>query len=156
MRDHIKSIHEGIKEYKCEYCGKEFDKKNNLKKHIIGVHEESTENYNFVCDFCAKRFYSSSHLKRHVLQHHSENKEKCPICGKTFSVANVLRRHIKIIHEGVGRKTCEICHKEFNWHSALKRHMKSHHNIEMKTKKLKPRSTEKHEVSDSDPKDIYI
>ena len=48
MRNHIKTVHEGIKDYKCELCDKAFTQLHNLKIHKMGAHQEinieNTEN----------------------------------------------------------------------------------------------------------------
>ena len=38
MRTHIKSVHEGQKDFKCNYCGKNFSQAGNVRKHIKKVH----------------------------------------------------------------------------------------------------------------------
>ena len=40
MRNHIKTVHEGIKDYKCELCDKAFTQLHNLKIHKMGAHQE--------------------------------------------------------------------------------------------------------------------
>ena len=39
LRGHIKSIHEGHKDFECESCGKLFTRAYNMRKHIKTVHE---------------------------------------------------------------------------------------------------------------------
>ena len=46
---------------------------------------------------------------------------KCEICGKNFSRHEVLKRHIKIIHEGIKDFKCNQCHKTFGQQENLKR-----------------------------------
>ena len=37
---HIKTVHEGIKPFKCEYCDKKFGKKSAVKPHVANKHEK--------------------------------------------------------------------------------------------------------------------
>ena len=46
---------------------------------------------------------------------------KCELCGKNFSRHEVLKRHIKIIHEGVKDFKCNQCNKAFGQQENLKR-----------------------------------
>ena len=39
LDQHIKYIHDKIKDAHCEICGKEFGRKGDLKKHIMSIHE---------------------------------------------------------------------------------------------------------------------
>ena len=60
---HINSVHEGVKNYKCDLCDKVYSRPTDIKRHIIGVHEGQK---NYKCDICGKAFKQSSHLKRHI------------------------------------------------------------------------------------------
>ena len=39
LKTHIKSVHEGLKNHKCDLCDKKFGHSSVLKKHIKGIHE---------------------------------------------------------------------------------------------------------------------
>ena len=39
LKKHIHTVHEGNKDYKCEYCGKNLSSRQILKKHIHIIHE---------------------------------------------------------------------------------------------------------------------
>ena len=52
LKYHIKTIHEGQRDHKCDSCGKSFATSGNLKKHIKTLHEGQR----FKCDFCKKYF----------------------------------------------------------------------------------------------------
>ena len=39
MNNHIESVHEGKKKFKCDKCDKAFSQKSNMTKHINTVHE---------------------------------------------------------------------------------------------------------------------
>ena len=62
----IKSVHEGIKDHKCETCGKEFGDSRNLQKHIKNVHEGQKD---YTC-------YEKSHSGNENLIENLEIKEE--------------------------------------------------------------------------------
>lgn len=49
----------------------------------------------------------------------------CPICHKTFSLARVMKRHLRT-HSDFKRYSCEYCGKGFNDTFDLKRHVRTH------------------------------
>ena len=46
------------------------------------------------------------------LQHYKNY--KCESCGKSFSIAGYLKRHIQIVHEEHKDHKCESCGKSFS------------------------------------------
>ena len=63
-------VHEGVKEFKCGYCNKDFSKGSNLKEHVKRVHGGVSNSYE--CDFCAKSFSKIKDLKNHIIETHQE------------------------------------------------------------------------------------
>ena len=51
---------------------------------------------------------------------------RCNKCSKTFTRKNVLKDHIKAVHNGVYRR-CDLCSKYFNSYAGLWRHKQSIH-----------------------------
>ena len=50
---------------------------------------------------CGKEFSEAGTLKRHINSVHNGQKDhKCESCGKLFSVARNLKRHINAVHNG--------------------------------------------------------
>ena len=49
----------------------------------------------------------------HIQTVHEELKCPCEDCGRQFTDANNLGRHIKVIHEGINNFACEKCEKRF-------------------------------------------
>ena len=66
MKDHMATIHEGIKAYLCTYCGKRFSSRGNLKRHLR-IHKNS---FPYPCPFCICKFRHSNTLKSHVEKKH--------------------------------------------------------------------------------------
>ena len=52
----------------------------------------------------------------------------CAFCGKQFVRPEVLKVHIRDVHENAGKVyTCEVCHKESKSLNGLRRHMSVYH-----------------------------
>ena len=155
LRRHIDSVHGGQKDHKCDFCTKAFTRMDVLTRHMKTVHEgvdfEETNEYDdpseivdgikdesngsieginkdHKCDKCGKLFSAAGTLNRHIHTIHEGHKDhKCETCGKAFSQADNLRRHIRINHEGVKDHKCESCGKNFSGAYHLKRHMNTVH-----------------------------
>ena len=61
MKEHIKTIHEGIKDSRCEICGKLFSQAGAVKYHIKRVHEGVRD---YQCDHCGQAFAGKQGLHR--------------------------------------------------------------------------------------------
>ena len=48
--------------HSCSYCGRTFDRKHNLKQHILSVHER----VRYPCRYCDKSYTGPSNLYKHV------------------------------------------------------------------------------------------
>lgn len=221
LRMHIRVVHEKIKDYACQYCGKTFGKSNACKMHeMTHTGEKRCE-----CKVCGKRFLYPKGLTKHLKTHekrvlraieiyrkrqaeagdisaeqaadlpslpdptdHSqeshqkvaeeilkvcadsvnsiprdprrvervdiselagtavnpiaqvavpswspqinfmmkEGKYTCPDCGQGFNGSGNLRRHHKIVHQGVKDFACRFCHKRFAKAQTLKHHEMTH------------------------------
>ena len=117
------SVHEKVREYNCDKCGKSFLQKGNLKLHIQRVHE----NIRYNCDKCGKSFTRKDHLNIHIQSVHENVRYKCEKCEKTFPEKTNLKKHIQSTHDKVQYK-CDKCEKSFSWKTALSRHMRTVHN----------------------------
>ena len=107
-RDSLSEIHD------CGKCGKEFFRKESLRKHLI-IHDKYKQ---FVCTLCQKEFTQKVHLKHHVTIHSSEKPEKCPYCENTFRLNGSMQKHIRKIHTSYRNSEtcmykCENCQKAF-------------------------------------------
>ncbi|XP_061834021.1 uncharacterized protein [Nerophis lumbriciformis] len=116
MRHHTDNKH-----FVCSECGKSFDKKGNLNRHIQ-VH---TGEKPFACSVCAKRFSSKCTLKRHMMIHTGENPFSCSVCAKRFRDSYELMLHMRI-HTGEKPFSCSICRNNFSRKLDMLTHMRSH------------------------------
>ena len=99
-------VHEGGKtrpeDYICEDCGKGFDKKEYLIKHMI-VHEGKKE---YKCEYCDKSFSIADNLMKHINTVHLDKFEQtqrktafsCTQCEFECIQMDQLKDHINSIH----------------------------------------------------------
>ena len=124
------------KNYKCDYCSKRFKREFDFLKHVRILHPTKTE---LTCALCNKVFtfsidlrkhkwndHENSELKSHIRKIHEESKH-CTQCGKDFSTAQGLKRHIKCVHEGQRNFKCDSCGKSFTQSENLMKHIKTVH-----------------------------
>ena len=105
--------------YKCEVCDKTFTGKQSHKRHFES-HNEIRETA--TCEICGKvvlQYKLKSHMRCHELV---DDRNRCSICRKTFSDANLLNTHIDA-HE---KFPCQVCHKIFKRKRHLNRHSVTH------------------------------
>ncbi|CDQ68993.1 unnamed protein product [Oncorhynchus mykiss] len=87
--------HKDIKlPYPCQYCGKRFHQKSDMKKHTY-IH---TGEKPHKCQVCGKAFSQSSNLITHSRKHTGFKSFGCEICAKGFQRKVDLRRHHESQH----------------------------------------------------------
>ena len=77
-----------------------------------------------------------------VYDENSELTHKCSLCDKAFLHKYNIKRHMKLVHDGVKPFDCEYCGKSFGTKEILNRHIKKVHendnkNCKRKKKKVK-------------------
>ena len=103
LKQHTKTVHEGLNDYDCEYCDRSFTNSWSLKNHIIKIHEGRKDHK---CDRCGKDFMTEKSLQNHISYVHEGKRNikkyyvyNCDICGKDFKNFGNLKKHIKSAHE---------------------------------------------------------
>uniref|UniRef100_A0A8C2J7U3 Zinc finger protein 687b n=1 Tax=Cyprinus carpio TaxID=7962 RepID=A0A8C2J7U3_CYPCA len=87
------------------------------------------------CKECKKRFAEREEYIDHMKNEHGTLMKKfpCRLCERSFSSANSLRRHVRIIHEGVKRVfRCPHCSegkRTFSSRLILEKHIRVRHGI---------------------------
>ena len=115
MKIHIRTVHEGVKEHKCDHCGKTFGLRHNLKKHIESSHEGQSI-----------AFLNTENADFKKSKNNKKRSEQCEFCTKSFSRSHDLKRHIKSVHEGIKEYKCDLCDKAFDRAIHLQNHNKTH------------------------------
>ena len=105
-RHHYKEFHfNEVKEFYCDICGKKYDAKYKLKKHLLSHDERSKVN----CEVCGKSIANKRTLKRHMEVHNREQ-IPCHLCGKFYESARKLLRHKRAMHTSeFGNVKCPHC-----------------------------------------------
>ncbi|XP_063544145.1 zinc finger protein 561-like isoform X4 [Cydia strobilella] len=94
------------------------------------------DNFSVNCLACGQSFYTFGPLLHHTNKDHKGTSAiLCDICGQHFKDANLLRLHIKTVHENTGL-LCPECGEKFETRAKLKTHQKNHHDMEKKYKCL--------------------
>ena len=82
---HIKTVHEGAKDFECPYCSKKFSTQSNLKVHEAAAH---TGNYPHKCNLCQRGFNRKKLFEKHL--------EKCSV-GEVSNSASEINKTQGII-----------------------------------------------------------
>lgn len=79
--------------FKCDYCDKEFDRPNGIRRHMQTIHLKSKS---FVCEFCSKVFHHGGSYTRHRRVHTGERPYACVYCiTARFKDSSTRRNHYK-------------------------------------------------------------
>ncbi|KAM3958673.1 uncharacterized protein ACR2FA_007312 [Aphomia sociella] len=109
--------------FTCDYCGKTYTSRPQLKNHIVWIHMDVRPHQ---CQWCGKRFYTSTRLAEHTIVHTRERKFECDICGvKLVSKMAVVYHRRR--HTGEKPYTCEDCGEKFISSSRRSEHAKRRH-----------------------------
>lgn len=104
----------------CPQCRYLTDRKNNLKRHVLTMHQECTKNL----ECCGISFRNKASLRDHVLIFHSGG-YMCRYCGRNFCRKALLKRHLSV-HSGQKDFVCSLCDYATSHKSNLERHKKVH------------------------------
>ncbi|GBP11516.1 Zinc finger protein 79 [Eumeta japonica] len=129
-RYHLSVIHEGRNRYPCATCGKVYQWKSNLWRHMKNhAARAAGELY---CTPCRRAFASvatyTQHLRasrRHVRE--DQFRYACADCGRRFPTKTRLRDHVDWDHLQAVRHRCDACHKPFKSKMSLYVHVKNVH-----------------------------
>ena len=103
----------------CKICGKMFQDKTHLKKHLVS-HSSLLP---FQCCYCNLSYKRKKALSEHINNVHFDGKKliKCEYCDAEFLTNSNLNRHIKSNHEKVIFQ-CDVCGAKFTRRDNLQRH----------------------------------
>lgn len=110
------------KPFKCDTCGKDFNRKSNFKKHLRTHKGERP----YSCSFCSKQYSQRSSLNLHLRIHTGEKPYVCETCGKGFIQRIHLIVHMRRAHTGEKPYLCKTCGKCFTASSELSVHKRTH------------------------------
>uniref|UniRef100_A0A4W5KGX0 C2H2-type domain-containing protein n=1 Tax=Hucho hucho TaxID=62062 RepID=A0A4W5KGX0_9TELE len=126
--------HTGERPCFCSDCGKSFTREEHLKTHqrfhcSNGEGSPSIsgdpEQAKNCCLECGREFSSAYKLRRHLLIHTGEKPHSCSVCGKSYTYLHTLKSH-ELKHTGEKSYKCSVCEKSFNQKGNLNQHMLVH------------------------------
>ncbi|XP_055710236.1 zinc finger protein 77-like [Phlebotomus papatasi] len=110
------------KPYGCKLCPTRFPTPNKLRLHMMR-HEGIK---NFECTVCGLRKVTAKELKIHMNTHTREITYSCEFCPhETINIVS-MRRHVKVVHQGVKDFHCPHCERSFGKPETLKHHVMTH------------------------------
>ena len=102
LKEHIRSVHEQVKEYKCKFCLREFYRKPNFKRHMQSMHMNVAAGEEVGCEECGRMFKTKNSLYKHrrtVHEGHVVAKPMfCEDCGQSFTQSGSLYAHMRKVH----------------------------------------------------------
>jgi len=122
MQNH-RVTHTGERAFSCPECGKGFNRRSHLKRHVAKVHRGEKRHK---CDVCGQGFGEVGGLRTHVRQLHTGEKVvQCEECGAEFSSRSQYNSHMKA-HAGIKAHKCGVCAARFVLPHHLTTHMLTH------------------------------
>lgn len=133
----------------CKLCPEKINDLYDLIDHLITKHDVvynkdvgicmvafKLDNFAVNCLACGASFYTFGPLLHHTNKDHKGTSAiLCEVCGQHFKDANLLRLHVKTVHENTGL-LCPECGEKFETRSKLKTHQKNQHDVDKKYKCL--------------------
>lgn len=110
------------KEFRCNVCDKVFSYRGGLINHKKTHSNEKP----FGCTLCDRRFKTNGALNRHFRSHTREKHYKCSVCSETFFYAHQRQIHLSVVHTGKPLFVCPDCGRSFTFAGSLTRHLRIH------------------------------
>ncbi|KAH3827784.1 zinc finger protein 343-like [Dreissena polymorpha] len=110
----------GRKVFPCPQCRYTTDRRNNLKRHMLTMHQACTK----TLECCGLVFATKASLREHAMIFHYHG-YTCFYCGRRFCRKALLKRHLSV-HNGQKDFVCPVCDYATSHKSNLERHRKVH------------------------------
>ncbi|XP_055837826.1 zinc finger protein OZF-like [Episyrphus balteatus] len=124
LKRHNNVVHDGLRKYPCSYCDKSFGTLTSRNNHErIHTGERPHE-----CNICNIKFITKGKLKQHIKEQHLNEgvMYPCDQCGKEFNNLVNLKRHQKVVHDGIKEYLCSHCDRSFGTAVTRNNHEKIH------------------------------
>ena len=110
----------GRKVFPCPQCRYTTDRRNNLKRHMLTMHQTCSK----TLECCGILFATKASLREHAMIFHYHG-YTCFYCGRRFCRKALLKRHLSV-HNGQKDYVCPVCDYATSHKSNLERHRKVH------------------------------
>ena len=110
----------GRKLFPCPQCRYTTDRRNNLKRHMLTMHQLSAK----LLECCGLLFRTKAALREHALVFHYHG-YTCFYCARRFCRKALLKRHLSV-HNGQKEFLCNVCDYATSHKSNLERHRRVH------------------------------
>lgn len=110
----------GRKVFPCPQCRYTTDRRNNLKRHMLTMHQTCSK----TLECCGIVFATKASLREHAMIFHYHG-YTCFYCGRRFCRKALLKRHLSV-HNGQKDFVCPVCDYATSHKSNLERHRKVH------------------------------
>ncbi|KAM7358002.1 uncharacterized protein ACRADG_003127 isoform 2-T2 [Cochliomyia hominivorax] len=123
LSKHIKTVHNKIKPFNCNICGKKTARKASLIIHM----RQHTGEKPLSCKSCKFSTRDPSVLHKHQMRHERGGKLKCSLCDYSCIQSNALKRHIRLKHSEYYKQiSCDLCSFVTIDVNKLKAHQEDH------------------------------
>ncbi|XP_067931610.1 uncharacterized protein [Watersipora subatra] len=125
LKPHTELVHEKVKPFSCELCGKMFGTRFLVKEHMESHKNLQDRNRPWKCQICNQAFFKKLPLDEHMAKHMGTPQYQCDQCPKKFYHQSGWKRHMQ--HHGEERPfTCTVCNKSFKTSTNLSAHKAVH------------------------------
>lgn len=111
----------GTSQHMCDACGRMYPSQDSLYKHRRVVH---INEYKFQCEVCNQKLLTQENLNSHMESHKSMH--SCDECDLKFTKKYYVTRHKKRVHRVEKSNRCPVCQKSFVCMATLRVHYLTH------------------------------
>ncbi|XP_071439174.1 uncharacterized protein [Hetaerina americana] len=102
--------HQENRLFACDYCGKSYGLKPELRNHIVNCHLTPDPQK---CTVCHRSFTNEEELREHSKTHPKGKMFYCAVCEECFCFKTELRMHIMEVHDSKTALICSIYSNRF-------------------------------------------
>ena len=130
INNHIKTVHDKIKDFKCPNCEFCCSQRGNLRLHVEQVHNK-VRKFSCSVEGCLYKSNFKNDITKHNKTVHGTVKDiSCHLCGYQTAVQGYLTVHMKNKHGQKKNYLCPHCGKQFHVFRNFHKHIKVLHPFE--------------------------